>query len=415
MNNILRWVGVWAAVAALSPIRAVEAAQEPPVGSQAPEVRARAWLNAQGPTTLAGLRGKVVVVEFWATWCGPCLQSMPHIDALAKKWADKGLTVLSLTREDRRTVEQFFRSQKFEPSYTIGCGSNSLSAYGVRGIPRAFVIDPTGAVAWVGHPMSGLDEVLAKMLASADPPTTAPATDPNDAEMSTAAEALGQGEYAKSLAILEDVLKSSEDEARARQASELMAEVLEVGDGKLNEAQSLLKEKKYVEAAELLRRLAEQFADTEVGRKARARLMALRRQPAASLALQQDQWRQEADAMLARADVLLEQKRYAQAVERYKLVTMLYSRTDAGTKARLKVRQLEGDEQIAAQIREQKATRQAVGWLSIARSYARIGRDARARATYRKLIRAYPDTSYAEAAKQEMESLPRRSAPVKSQ
>jgi len=406
MNGMRTWVKAWAAVAALWPAGVVVAA-EPSVGSRAPEVRAQAWLNAQGPTTLAGLRGKVVVVEFWATWCGPCLQSIPHIDALAKRWADKGLTVLSLTREDRRTVEQFFRSQNFDPSYIIGCGSNSLSAYGVRGIPRSFVIDPTGAVAWVGHPMSGLDEVVAKMLASVDPPTSAPATDPNDAELSTAAEAVSEADYARALAILEDVLKSSADEARSRQASELMARVLEAGDGKLDEAQSLLKEKKYVEAAELLRGLAEQFADTEVGRKARAKLIALRRQPGASSALQQEQWRQEAEAMLARADVLVEQKRYAQAAERYRLVTMLYSRTDAGTKARLKVRQLKDDEQIAAQIREQKATRKAVGWLSIARSYARIGRDARARATYRKLIRAYPDTSYAEAARQEMANLSR--------
>jgi len=410
MNNVRGWVGVWAAVAALLLPGAVRAA-DPPVGSRAPEVRARAWLNARGPTTLAGLRGKVVVVDFWATWCAPCRKSIPHIDALAKRWADKGLTVLSLTREDRRTVEQFFRPQNFEPSYTIGCGSNSSSAYGVRGIPRAFVIDPKGKVAWAGHPMSGLDEVVAKMLASADPPTTAPttapATDPNDEELSTATEALSQAEYAKALAILEDVLKSSADEARVQRASQLMAEVLKVGDGKLDEAQSLFKRKEYVQAAELLRGLAEQFADTEVGRKAKARLMALRRQPGASSALQQDQWRQEAEAMLSRADVLVEQKRYAQAVERYKLVTMLYGRTDAGAKARLKVRQLEGDEQIAAQIREQKAARKAVGWLSIARSYARIGRDARARATYKKLIRAYPDTSYAEAARQEMADLSR--------
>jgi len=349
----------------------------------------------------------VVVVEFWATWCAPCRQSIPHIDALAKRWADKGLTVLSLTREDRRTVEQFFRSQNFEAAYTIGCGSDSLWAYGVRGIPRAFVIDPKGMVAWAGHPMSGLDEVVAKMLASADPPTSAPVIDPSDAELSTAAEALSEAEYAKALATLEDVLKSSPDEARALQASQLMAEVFEAGNGKLDEAQSLLKEKEYVVAAELLRGLAEQFADTKVGRKARARLIALRRQPGASSALQQEQWRQEAEAMLARADVLVEQERYAQAVKRYKLVTMLYSRTDAGAKARQKARQLEADEQIAAQIREQKATRQAVGWLSIARSYARIGRDARARTTYKKLIRTYPDTRYADDARQEMQNLSR--------
>ena len=410
MNDVRGSAGVLAVVAAMLLAGVVRAA-DPPIGSQAPEVRAREWLNARGPTTVAELRGKVVVVEFWATWCSPCRQSIPYINALAEKWVDKGLTVLSLTREDRPTVERFFRRQKLKVNYTIGCESDSLAAYGVRGIPRAFVIDPKGAVVWAGHPLSGLGEAVEKALAPVvsptTGPTTAPATDPNDAELSAAAEALSQAEYAKVLAILEDVLKSSEDEARSQRASHLMAQAVEVGHGKVDEANALVKEKKYVEAAELLRGLAEQFADTEVGRKARLRLMGLRRRPDVSAAIQQDQWQREAEAMLARADGLAEQKRYAQSVERYKLVTMLYGRTDAGTKARQKVRQLAGDEQLAAQIREQKATRQAVGWLSIARSYARIGRDARARTFYKKIVEAYPGTRYAETARQEMQNLSR--------
>lgn len=398
--------GVSAVVAAMLLAGVVRAA-DPPIGSQAPEVGAREWLNARGPTTLAELRGKVVVVEFWATWCGPCRQSIPYINALAEKWADKGLTVLSLTREGRSTVERFFRRQKLKVNYTIGCGSDSLSAYGVRGIPRAFLIDPKGAVVWAGHPLSGLGEAVEKALVSVGAPTTGPTTDPNDAELSAATEALSQAEYAKALAILEDVLKSSEDEARIQRASHLMAQAMEVGNGKVDDANALVKEKKYVEAAELLRGLAEQFADTEVGRKARLRLMGLRRRPQVSAAIQQEQWQREAEAMLARADELAGQKRYALALDRYQLVTTLYGRTDAGAKARQKMRQLEGDEQIAAQIREQKATRQAVGWLSIARSYARIGRDARASTFYKKVVEAYPDTRYAESARQEMQNLPR--------
>jgi len=406
MDDMHGLVAVWATMAALLLAGTVGAAR-PSVGSEAPEVRAEVWLNVRGPTTLAELRGNVVVVEFWATWCPPCRKSIPYINSLAEKWGDKGLTVLSLTREDRVTVERFFRRHDLKVNYTIGCESDSLTAYGARGIPQAFVIDPKGLVVWVGHPLSGLGEAVEKALVSAGAPTTAPVTDPNDAELSAAAQALRQAEYAKALGILEDVLKSPGDDARAQRASELMAEALEAGGARLDEAQSSLEARKYVEAAELLRGLAEQFADTDVGRKARAQLTGLRRRPEASAALQQDQWQREAEGMLARADELAGQKRYALAVDRYKLVTTLYSRTDAGQRARQKVRQLEGDEQIAAQIREQKATRQAVGWLSIARSYARIGRDARARTFYRKVIQAYPDTHYAEVARQEMQNPPR--------
>ena len=127
----------------------------------APEINATDWLNTK-PLSLKMLRGKIVVVEFWATWCGPCRVSIPHLIKMNQKYRQKGVVLISLTNEPRGTVAPFAKKMKMD--YPIGMGSTSGTAYGVRGIPHAFVIDPAGIVRWTGHPMNGLDEAVEKTL-----------------------------------------------------------------------------------------------------------------------------------------------------------------------------------------------------------------------------------------------------------
>lgn len=132
----------------------------------APEIEAAYWLNSD-PLTLASLRGKTVVVEFWATWCPPCRQSIPHLIQMHKSFGPRGVVFVGLTSEPREAVERFVKEMGMP--YAIGGGSRSAVAYGVRGVPHAVVIDPSGAVAWKGHPMAGLDEALDAQLARTPP------------------------------------------------------------------------------------------------------------------------------------------------------------------------------------------------------------------------------------------------------
>jgi thiol-disulfide isomerase/thioredoxin len=122
------------------------------IGKPAPEVEAREWLNAESPVSLAKLKGSVVVVEFWATWCPPCRQSIPHLNAIYKKYKDKGLKIAGMTDEDSEKVRAFLK--KIPIDYFIGTGSDSGRVYGVRGIPHAFVMDKNGVLVWQGHPMA---------------------------------------------------------------------------------------------------------------------------------------------------------------------------------------------------------------------------------------------------------------------
>jgi thiol-disulfide isomerase/thioredoxin len=144
------------------------------VGEQAPEIEAAEWIHADDTISLAGLRGQVVVVEFWATWCGPCRQSTPHLVELSHKYKDRGVTFLGMTDEPRAEAPVDAFIKEFSVDYIIGAGSQSILTYGVMGVPTAFVIDGEGVVQWVGHPMNALEEAIEAALdsESAEPGTS---------------------------------------------------------------------------------------------------------------------------------------------------------------------------------------------------------------------------------------------------
>jgi thiol-disulfide isomerase/thioredoxin len=135
----------------------------PKVGGTAPEISAKEWINSKKPLTLADLRGKVVVVDFWATWCGPCIGGIPHLNELQHKYSGKDFQLLSLVLEGHQTMDQFLARRHVD--YPIGLESNSLDDYGITEIPDAFVIDQNGKIIWHGNSGSSeMDKVIAKAL-----------------------------------------------------------------------------------------------------------------------------------------------------------------------------------------------------------------------------------------------------------
>lgn len=123
--------------------------------------------------------GKVYVVEFWATWCPPCLRSIPHLNELQEKYADD-LVIIGMASSERVNttaeavagIERFFEENpERRAQYRIAVDkeratSNSyMNLFGQTGIPCAFVIDRERRIVWVGNPLRGLDEVVAKVIA----------------------------------------------------------------------------------------------------------------------------------------------------------------------------------------------------------------------------------------------------------
>jgi len=145
------------------------------VGSDAPEVTATTWINTDG-FKLADHKDKIVVVEFWATWCPPCRKSIPHLKTMHDTYKDQGLVIVSLSDEPAETINEF--NKKAGMDWIVGAGSSSGRDYGVSGIPTAFIV-VDGKIAWNGHPMGGLEEEVKKLIeakgAKAPAATEAPA------------------------------------------------------------------------------------------------------------------------------------------------------------------------------------------------------------------------------------------------
>jgi len=144
------------------------------VGDAAPALtKVTVWLN--GTPVQAFDKDKVYVLEFWATWCGPCIAAMPHLTELAKENAGKGLIVVGMTNKDdngnnKESVTKFVEKNKGEKlGYAVAFseGEENYNAYmeaaGQNGIPCSFVVGKDGKIAYIGHPMN-LDEVLPKVL-----------------------------------------------------------------------------------------------------------------------------------------------------------------------------------------------------------------------------------------------------------
>lgn len=143
-------------------------------GDPAPPIKVAKWYKGTPVTTFEP--GKVYVVEFWATWCGPCRESIPHLTELARQYRGKvtfaGISVWERDPQYLTKVGEFVEQMGDKMNYNVAADEQSgtmaqtwMTAAGENGIPCAFVVDGAGKIAWIGHPMADLAPTLDKVLA----------------------------------------------------------------------------------------------------------------------------------------------------------------------------------------------------------------------------------------------------------
>jgi len=94
--------------------------------------------------SLADQRGKIVLVDFWATWCGPCLKELPHIQQLHEEYRERGLMVLAISTDSQTEKVLPFVEKEGYTFPVLYADSQVQTAYGVRGIPAVYLIDRQG-------------------------------------------------------------------------------------------------------------------------------------------------------------------------------------------------------------------------------------------------------------------------------
>jgi len=385
--------GVWVLLAGLT----AQVSAELPTGTKAPEITATDWLNTP-PLTLEKLRGRIVVVEFWATWCGPCRATIPHLIELHKQYGPKGVVLCSLTDESKSKVEPFAREMGM--IYAVGCGSKSGGAYGVRGIPHAFIVDPTGVIAWHGHPAGGLDAAIEKQL-KATPPTLL-----SEKERAAATallenvEALMQKErYAAALAMLGKLKRPDADPKIAAHVAQIRARLTAQAEAALKDAQKQIQAEQYYEASLALGRAMALAADTPQGAEARKQFQELYKNDDARAAIEQGKREKEAADLLAAIEKAKTKKTPAATLDAYDDLANRFPGTKAGATAADKAKAMRADPDLMAQMKNAAAEKDCKGWLSMARNFMRAGLQDKAKPYLDKVITTYPGTDFAKEAK----------------
>ncbi len=122
-----------------------------------------------GTVTLSALRGQVVVMEFWATWCGPCQYSSPSLEVISRRFRGRGVTVLLINNGQTLEAVRAWAKGRFTTPILLDEDERVTALYGVNGIPQLFIVDQGGKIRYAESGYTGglernLSSILNQML-----------------------------------------------------------------------------------------------------------------------------------------------------------------------------------------------------------------------------------------------------------
>ncbi len=152
-------------------------AQQELIGSKVWKLEFTHWLK--NPPADTSFDGRLKVLEFWATWCRPCLRAIPHMNALQREFQDSSIVFLSVTHqsleETRATMEKYNFETIVVSDSTQRVHQLLRIAYnGTMGLPRTVIVDAENNIRWYGNPQSLSPKLIRRMLKEYGSPATLP-------------------------------------------------------------------------------------------------------------------------------------------------------------------------------------------------------------------------------------------------
>lgn len=150
-------------------------------GEPAPEMKIKEWVGGE-PTTLENLRGKVVLLDFWATWCGPCISTFPRLREWHKKYGGNDFTIVGVTKyygnadgkpmtplQELDYLGTFKQKHKLPYAFAIAEGPEDSSKYGINAYPTTVLLDRRGIVRYIGigagaEESENLEDMIKKLI-----------------------------------------------------------------------------------------------------------------------------------------------------------------------------------------------------------------------------------------------------------